>query len=85
MDKHLRSVLCRYRYDPLDRTSEQLRGDQQGVRHCYQGERLACEVNGQDSRTVLWAGDAAVAEHWNQPGSIELALLQTDLASVPSG
>lgn len=73
------TLLCRYRYDPLDRlTSHNLSGIPERHRF-YCKSRLATEVQGAVGNSIIQQGDLLLAQHQRQNGVLESTLLATDL------
>ncbi|WP_082481887.1 RHS repeat-associated core domain-containing protein [Pseudomonas sp. Leaf127] len=70
--------LCRYHYDPLDRLAGTVTNNQQDVMCFYKKSRLATEINGALQRTVVEAGDQALAQQRMLGKVTETDLLATD-------
>lgn len=70
--------LCRYHYDPLDRLAGTVTNNQQDVMCFYKKSRLTTEINGALQRTVMEAGDKALAQQRMLGKVTETDLLATD-------
>ncbi|AAZ34779.1 RHS repeat-associated core domain-containing protein [Pseudomonas savastanoi pv. phaseolicola] len=80
MDKtsESRRVLCRYRYDALDRVAVVDPGAQGAVLRFYQKSRLTVEIQGAVRRRVFHGADRLLAEYETEGSSIRADLLGTD-------
>ncbi|MCW6058301.1 RHS repeat-associated core domain-containing protein, partial [Pseudomonas sp. 17] len=56
------TVLCKYRYDPLDRLASSSPAGQADVQRFYQKNRLATEIEGASRRTVFQHEDLLLAQ-----------------------
>ncbi|KPX21368.1 hypothetical protein ALQ08_03036 [Pseudomonas syringae pv. delphinii] len=72
------AVLCRYRYDPLDRLASSSPVGQADLQRFYQKNRLATEIQGTLRRTVFQHDDLLFAQQRRVEGVIETTLLATD-------
>ncbi|MEE1999277.1 RHS repeat-associated core domain-containing protein [Pseudomonas syringae] len=72
------TVLCKYRYDPLDRLASSSPAGQADVQRFYQKNRLATEIEGASRRTVFQHEDLLLAQQRRVEGAIETTLLATD-------
>jgi RHS repeat-associated protein len=73
------TLLCRYRYDPLDQlASHALPGSPERQRF-YCKSRLVTEMQGVLHYSIFQRGDQLLAEHKNEGGALDTALLVTDL------
>ncbi|RMN27149.1 hypothetical protein ALQ62_01812 [Pseudomonas coronafaciens pv. zizaniae] len=73
-----RSVLCAYRYDPLDRLADGSRAGQGGTRFFYQKNRLAAQIQGQIQHTLLRTDQHLLAQRRTENNLSDCALLATD-------
>ncbi|WP_080482256.1 RHS repeat-associated core domain-containing protein [Pseudomonas syringae] len=71
-------VLCRYRYDPLDRLAGTAPLGQADALRFYQKNRLATEIQGAVLRTIVQHEDLLLAQQQRFESVIETALLATD-------
>ncbi|MCW8278809.1 RHS repeat-associated core domain-containing protein [Pseudomonas sp. PCH199] len=72
------TVLCRYRYDPLDRsTSHTVPGNPERQRF-YCKSRLATEIQGALHHLIFQHGDQLLAQQLRQEGEVGTTLLATD-------
>lgn len=72
------AVLCRYRYDPLDRLASSSPVGQADLQRFYQKNRLATEIQGTMRRTVFQHDDLLLAQQRRVEGVLETTLLATD-------
>ncbi|RMR15873.1 RHS repeat-associated core domain-containing protein [Pseudomonas syringae group genomosp. 3] len=73
-----RRVLCRYRYDALDRVAVVDPKAQEAVSRFYQKSRLTVEIQGAVRRRVFHGADRLLAEYETEGSSIRTDLLGTD-------
>ncbi|WP_117149693.1 RHS repeat-associated core domain-containing protein [Pseudomonas coronafaciens] len=73
-----RSVLCAYRYDPLDRLAAGSRAVQGDTRFFYQKNRLAAQIQGQIQHTLLRTDEYLLAQRRMENNLSDCALLATD-------
>lgn len=73
------ALLCRYRYDPLDRIAECAPLTQERVQRFYRANRLATEIQGQVQHSVFAHEAQLLAQQRRQSGRVDFALLATDL------
>jgi RHS repeat-associated protein len=78
MPSPVKSVLCHYRYDPLDRLVDCSPMAQANTRRFYLKERLTCEIHGAVQRSVFQHDDQLLAQQRRQGGAVETTLLATD-------
>ncbi|MGX1171716.1 RHS repeat-associated core domain-containing protein [Pseudomonas sp. R151218B TE3479] len=72
------TVLCHYRYDPLDRLVDCTPTAQAGTQRFYLKDRLTCEIQGTEQWSILQHDDQLLALHQRQNGALETTLLATD-------
>ncbi|MFA0999110.1 MULTISPECIES: RHS repeat-associated core domain-containing protein [Pseudomonas syringae group] len=72
------AVLCRYRYDPLDRLASSMPTGRADIQRFYQKNRLATEIQGALRRTVFQHDDLLLAQQRRVDGVLETTLLATD-------
>lgn len=72
------AVLCRYRYDPLDRLASSSPVGQADLQRFYHKNRLATEIQGALRRTVFQHDDLLLAQQRRVEGVLETTLLATD-------
>lgn len=72
------NLLCRYRYDPLDRLVDCTPTAQAGTQRFYLKDRLTCEIQGTEQWSILQHDDQLLALHQRQNGALETTLLATD-------
>jgi RHS repeat-associated protein len=75
MDK---TVLCRYRYDPLDRLIGHIPSDTSERQRFYCKSKLATEIQGATRYSVVQHGDLLLAQQRNEGDATENTLLATD-------
>lgn len=73
------TLLCRYRYDPLDRIAECAPLTEERVHRFYRTNRLATEIQGQVQHSVFAHEAQLLAQQRRQSGRVDFALLATDL------
>lgn len=73
MNNQRENLLCRYRYDPLDRLS-----GQGGVQRFYLKSRLAAEVDGVLTRSIFQHEETVLAQHERGNSESMATLLATD-------
>lgn len=71
-------LLCRYQYDPLDRLAARTPLAQALSRQFYNGTQLAAEVQGDEQRRFLQAGDQLLAQKKQTKAVVSNALIATD-------
>lgn len=71
-------LLCRYRYDPLDRLVNILPATQDATARFYKRSRLTTEIQGQIKRSVFQHADLLLAQRQQQGQSSDTTLLVTD-------
>ncbi|WP_130906855.1 RHS repeat-associated core domain-containing protein [Pseudomonas sp. Sample_16] len=71
-------VLCRYRYDALDRLVESGPFHQSPIQCFFQRHHLATQIQGQVQRSIFQNEDQQLAQQRRQGAEIETALLATD-------
>lgn len=78
MTSSAQAVLCRYRYDPLDRLASSSLAGLADVQRFYQTNRLATEIEGALRRTVFQHEDLLLAQQRHVDGVVNTTLLATD-------
>ena len=73
-----KAVLCRYRYDPLDRLAGATVSGQANALRFYQKNRLATQIQGAVQRTIIQHEDLLLAQQQRIDSAIETTLLATD-------
>ncbi|SDW12320.1 RHS repeat-associated core domain-containing protein [Pseudomonas syringae] len=74
-----RRVLCRYRYDALDRVAVINIEAQEAVSRFYQKSRLTVEIQGAVRRRIVHGDDRLLAEHEADGAVARVNLLGTDM------
>ncbi|WP_458131353.1 RHS repeat-associated core domain-containing protein [Pseudomonas sp. R3-41] len=72
------TVLCRYRYDPLDRLVDCAPSVEAGIQRFYCKSRLATEIQGAVQRSVFQHEDQLLAQRRREDVKVDTALLATD-------
>ncbi|WP_210641582.1 RHS repeat-associated core domain-containing protein [Pseudomonas sp. Tri1] len=72
------TVLCRYRYDPLDRLVDCAPSAEAGIQRFYCKSRLATEIQGAVQRSVFQHDDQLLAQLRCEDVKIDTTLLATD-------
>jgi len=78
MQPHRQTLLCRYRYDPLDRLADCTPTAQASSQRFYLKDRLATEIQGARQRSILQHEDQLLAQQQRQNDALETHLLATD-------
>ena len=81
MPSNRETLLCRYRYDPLDRLADSALSvtEQVSIQRFYQKNRLATEVQGVVQRSIMQHDDQLLAQQHRQTGAeATTRLLATD-------
>ena len=73
-----KAVLCRYRYDPLDRLAGATVSGQANTLRFYQKNRLATQIQGAVQRAIIQHEDLPLAQQQGSDSAIETTLLATD-------
>ena len=73
-----KAVLCRYRYDPLDRLAGATVSGQANALRFYQKNRLATQIQGAVQRTIIQHEDLLLAQQQRIDSATETTLLATD-------
>ncbi|ANJ57557.1 hypothetical protein PS874_00251 [Pseudomonas fluorescens] len=73
------TLLCRYRYDPLDRIANCAPLNHCSVQRFYRKNRLATEIQGQVQYSVFEHESQLMAQQQREGGRVDSALLATDL------
>lgn len=73
------TLLCHYRYDPLDRVVGCALLNQEPVQRYYRKNRLATEIQGQVLYSVIEYDQQLLAQLQRQAGRVDSTLLATDL------
>ena len=79
MSSQHKSVLCQYRYDPLDRLVNQARPDVPVYQRFYCKSRLATEIQGAVHHSIIQHGDLLLAQQRRESEDISATLLATDV------
>ncbi|MFY0731780.1 RHS repeat-associated core domain-containing protein [Pseudomonas sp. NFX15] len=72
-------LICRYRYDPLDRLTSHTLPDLAERHRFYCKSRLATEVQGAAGHSIVQHDDLLLAQQQRQNGVLDSTLLATDL------
>jgi RHS repeat-associated protein len=72
------TLLCSYRYDPLDRLVDCTPSAQSPTRRFYLKDRLATEIQGVVQHSIMQHDDQLLAQQQRQSGAMEARLLATD-------
>ncbi|SFB32994.1 RHS repeat-associated core domain-containing protein [Pseudomonas sp. NFIX10] len=72
------SILCRYRYDPLDRLADCTPLAQARIQRFYLKERLTSEIQDSVQRSIFQQDDYLLAQQQRPSGAVETTLLATD-------
>ncbi|WLH00803.1 RHS repeat-associated core domain-containing protein [Pseudomonas beijingensis] len=72
------TVLCRYRYDPLDRLVDCAPSAEAGIQRFYCKSRLATEIQGAVQRSVFQHDDQLLAQLRRENAKVDTTLLATD-------
>ncbi|MHC8307723.1 RHS repeat-associated core domain-containing protein [Pseudomonas sp. PB3P13] len=78
MNSNRETLLCRYRYDPLDRLEDCTVSGQESARRFYQKDRLTTEIHGAMERSIMQYEDQLLAQRQRQRGADTTSLLATD-------
>ncbi|WP_095081383.1 RHS repeat-associated core domain-containing protein [Pseudomonas sp. Irchel s3h17] len=78
MPAHRETLLCRYRYDPLDRLADFTPATQASTQRFYLKDRLATEIQGAIQRSILQHEDQLLAQQQRQNDTLETHLFATD-------
>jgi RHS repeat-associated protein len=78
MGSSLRSLLCRYHYDPLDRLTSHARPETPAHQRFYCKSRLATEIQGAFRYSIVQQGDLLLAEQLHHDDALDTTLLATD-------
>ncbi|SFW36016.1 MULTISPECIES: RHS repeat-associated core domain-containing protein [Pseudomonas] len=78
MSSNRQTLLCHYRYDPLDRLADCSPSAQVSTQRFYLKERLSSEIQGTVQRSIFQQDDRLLAQQLRQPGTVETTLLATD-------
>ncbi|WP_082377864.1 RHS repeat-associated core domain-containing protein [Pseudomonas sp. RIT-PI-q] len=73
------TLLCHYRYDPLDRLINHTRADAPTQQRFYCKSRLATEIQGATRQSILQHGDLLLAQQQRLGDEVSATLLATDL------
>jgi RHS repeat-associated protein len=73
------TLLCRYRYDPLDRSMEWAPEQQSSIQRFYCKSRLATEIQGAAKCRFLQHDDQVLAQQRQMGDNVDITLLATDL------
>ncbi|WLH45860.1 RHS repeat-associated core domain-containing protein [Pseudomonas beijingensis] len=72
------TLLCRYRYDPLDRLADCTPSANARTQRFYLKERLTSEIQASVHRSIFQQDDQLLAQQQRQDGTVETTLLATD-------
>ncbi|WP_243458903.1 RHS repeat-associated core domain-containing protein [Pseudomonas sp. OA65] len=72
------TVLCRYRYDPLDRLADCAPCAEIDIQRFYCKSRLATEIQGAVQRSVFQHDDQLLAQRRREDAKVDTALVATD-------
>jgi RHS repeat-associated protein len=72
------TVLCRYRYDPLDRLVDCAPSAEAGIQRFYCRSRLATEIQGAVQRSIFQHDHQLLAQRRREDVKVDTALLTTD-------
>jgi RHS repeat-associated protein len=72
------TLLCRYRYDPLDRLVDCAQSGQEVDQRFYQKYRLATEISGVVQHSFMQHADQLLAQQQLKTDSVETCVLSTD-------
>ncbi|WGO93031.1 RHS repeat-associated core domain-containing protein [Pseudomonas viciae] len=75
---HRETVLCRYRYDPLDRVVSRTLSAQAGIQCFYCKSRLATEIQGAVQHSIFQHDDQLLAQLGREDVTVGTSLLATD-------
>ncbi|EGH06721.1 YD repeat-containing protein, partial [Pseudomonas savastanoi pv. glycinea str. race 4] len=78
MTSSAQAVLCRYRYDPLDRLASSSPVRQEDIQRFYQKNVLATEIQGALRSTVFQHEDRLLAQQRHVDDLVDTTLLATD-------
>ncbi|MGF6331876.1 RHS repeat-associated protein [Pseudomonas sp. BS3782 TE3695] len=73
-----KTVLCHYRYDPLDRLIGHIPSDTSERQRFYCKSKLATEIQGATHYSIVQHGDLLLAQQRNEGDATESTLLATD-------
>jgi len=73
------TLLCQYRYDPLDRLIHQTQPDTPVHERFYCKSRLATEIQGATKYSIVQHDDLLLAQQQRDGDALDTALLSTDL------
>ncbi|WP_434573884.1 RHS repeat-associated core domain-containing protein [Pseudomonas sp. Z3-6] len=78
MSANRKTLLCHYRYDPLDRLADCTPSAQARTQRFYLKERLTSEIQGSVRRSIFQQDDQLLAQQQRQDSAVETTLLATD-------
>jgi RHS repeat-associated protein len=73
-----KTLLCRYRYDALNRLVANTPAAQADTQRFYLRDRLSTEIQGAEQRSIMQHQDQLLAQQQRQSGTVETRLLATD-------
>lgn len=73
-----KNVLCRYRYDPLDRLVNCAPSDENGIQRFYCRSRLTTEIQGALQRSIFQHDNQLLAQRRREDAEVGTTLLATD-------
>jgi RHS repeat-associated protein len=72
------TLLCLYRYDPLDRLTSHTQSTTPEQHRFYCKSRLATEIQGSTSHSIIQHGDQLLAQQQREDDALDTTLLATD-------
>ncbi|EXF92127.1 type IV secretion protein Rhs [Pseudomonas fluorescens HK44] len=78
MPTNRETLLCRYRYDPLDRLTACAPSVQTSTQRFYLKDRLATEIQGAVQHSIMQHEDQLLAQQRRESRTVETRLLATD-------
>jgi len=78
MLKNGKTLLCNYRYDPLDRLASCMPGEDDSAERFYMKDRLCTEIQGAVRRSVMQHEEQLLAQQQQECDNVETRLLATD-------
>jgi RHS repeat-associated protein len=79
MSSSKQTLLCNYRYDPLDRLTSHAQSDTPQHHRFYCKSRLATEIQGAIGYSIVQHGDLLLAQQQRENDALDTTLLATDL------
>src|SRR5476651_36485 len=78
MQSNRETLLCHYRYDPLDRLVDCTPSTQANIQRFYLKDCFATEIQGAVQRSIMQHDDQLLAQQQRQSDTVETSLLATD-------